>query len=194
MSWQGAFLSGNIISSYLHGRTSPAKMATHGHAAHHHRFFLSVTGCDPWQCVHRARYGVLQCGINQSNTWMNVVKSFYKFFFESKIMKGTSYHPGFLFNTEARVSLLKTSHFRHTFILLLQLAWGFPWRRVPLMNQQRLPDSNSHAGQSRRVSIEQFRTSQQDRASPAFVFFNVRRKSICRSMCTGTLRHPCSKL
>ena len=88
----------------------------------------------------------------------------------------------------------KTSQVRHTFIFCGQLPWISPRQIVPLTNQQRWPRLNSHAGHASRFFVEQPRISQQGRdflgPSPRLDI----KKSTCRSMCTGTLRHPCSKL
>ncbi len=89
--------------------------------------------------------------------------------------------------------LLKTEHFRHTFIFWLQLSCFIPWQMVPLMNQQRWPTRNSHAGQACRFWVGHSRISQQGQRVPPISFFMASRNNICRSIWTGTFRHPCSK-
>ena len=88
-----------------------------------------------------------------------------------------------------------TSHCLHIFIFLSQLSRTHPWQIVPLINQQRWPAWNSHAGQFCLMSTGHFRISQQGRffwaAAP---FLRATRKSIWRSVYTGMFRHPCSKL
>ena len=97
---------------------------------------------------------------------------------------------------KSRVSMVwaNTSQFWHTFIFLAQLPWTFPWQIVPLMNQHKPPILNSQAGQASRFSDGQFRISQQGRDFPGITCLVDIKKSNCRSICTGTLRHPCSKL
>lgn len=89
---------------------------------------------------------------------------------------------------------LKTLHLLQIFILVLQSRIGSPAQTVPLINQQREPALNSHAGQVLRVSEGHFRIFQQGRANLCLSVFSVFRSLISRSMWTGTFRHPCSKL
>lgn len=87
----------------------------------------------------------------------------------------------------------KTSHFRHIFILLFQSPWTSPWHMVPLINQQRCPLWNSHAGQFSFISAGQSWMSQQG-LPPSWASFLARRNSACLSTCVGIFLHPCSKL
>ena len=88
--------------------------------------------------------------------------------------------------------ILKTEHFRHTFIFWPQLSCFLPWQMVPFMNQQRWPTRNSHAGQAFRFCPEHSRIFQQGRSFPPACFFIASKKNICRSIWTGTFRQPCS--
>jgi tetratricopeptide (TPR) repeat protein len=87
-----------------------------------------------------------------------------------------------------------TSHWWQIFIFFFQLPWGKPSQIVPLMNQQRCPASNCHAGQSCLLSAEQGRVSQQGLSFLEAWYFKARIKRTWRSICTGMFRQPCSKL
>ena len=89
---------------------------------------------------------------------------------------------------------LNTSHCRHIFIFFCQLPWTLPWHIVPLINQQRCPPSNSHAGHFCLISGGHFRITQQGPFPLLWDLFKVRRNSNWRSVCTGMFLHPCSKL
>ena len=87
-----------------------------------------------------------------------------------------------------------TSHFRHSFIFSRQFCWGSPRQIVPLINQQRFPLWNSHAGHFCLVSTGHFSISQHGLLCPLEAFFMARRNNIWRWTCTGMRLHPCSKL
>lgn len=89
---------------------------------------------------------------------------------------------------------LNTSHCRHRIIFLCQFCCTSPWQMVPFINQHIPPSLNSHAGQLRLVSTGHFRITQQALLLPPMDFFWNKRKSKCRSVCTGISLHPCSKL
>jgi hypothetical protein len=84
-----------------------------------------------------------------------------------------------------------TLHSRHIFILFSQLPWTSPLHIVPLINQQRCPHWNSHAGHFSLSSMGQAWMSQQS-LPPFRDFFEARRNSTCLSTCTETLLRPCS--
>jgi hypothetical protein len=109
-------------------------------------------------------------------------------------MSSQTDHPAPFFTPAMPTLFLNTMHRRHTLILLLQLAHGFPSQMVPLINQQRCPASNSQAGQFLRLSGGHAWTSQQGWIPFVFPLCKASRKSICLSIYTGTFRHPCSKL
>ena len=100
------------------------------------------------------------------------------------------YQPGSL--TVSNVDF-KTWHSRHNFILSLHFSCDSPWHMVPLINQQRSPLWNSHAGQCSRVSIGHFSICQQGFLW-FFDAFCIKRNNIWRSMGTETFLQPCSKL
>ena len=87
-----------------------------------------------------------------------------------------------------------TLHCRHIFIFFCQFSCTWPWQIVPLINQQRFPTWNSHAGQFCLVSIGHFRITQQDLSPPGGDFLEAKRKRTWRSIWTGIFLHPCSKL
>jgi len=88
----------------------------------------------------------------------------------------------------------KTLHFRHDSIFSRQLSCAWPWHMVPLINQQRCPLWNSHAGQIFLMFMGHFFKIQQGFCFLSRFLFIAKRKSTCRSICTGIFLHPCSKL
>jgi hypothetical protein len=87
-----------------------------------------------------------------------------------------------------------TTHFRHDSIFSRQLSCTWPRHIVPLINQQRCPPWNSHAGQVFLVFMGHFFITQQGFCFLSRSRFIAKRKSTCRSICTGIFLHPCSKL
>gem|GEM_PF-5585306 len=87
---------------------------------------------------------------------------------------------------------LNTSQHRQIFIFSFQSFWLTPSQMVPLINQQRSPEENSHAGQPFFCLGGHFFTTQH---GFCFLPFNANldiKNKIWRSTCTGTVRHPCS--
>ena len=87
-----------------------------------------------------------------------------------------------------------TWHCRHIFIFFCQLSCVRPWQIVPLINQQRFPTWNSHAGQFCLISIGHFRITQQGLSFLGREGLEAKRKRTWRSIWTGIFLHPCSKL
>ena len=87
-----------------------------------------------------------------------------------------------------------TLHRRHIFIFFCQLSCVRPWQIVPLINQQRFPTWNSHAGQFCLISTGHFRITQQGLSFLRGDFIEAKRKRTWRSIWTGIFLHPCSKL
>lgn len=88
----------------------------------------------------------------------------------------------------------KTWHFRHVVIFFRQFFWGAPSQNVPLINQHRWPDLNSHAGHFSRISFEHFRKIQHAFCFSLVFCFRERRNRSWRSTYMGMRLHPCSKL
>ena len=87
-----------------------------------------------------------------------------------------------------------TLHWRQIFIFFSQLTCFWPWQIVPLINQQRFPALNSHAGQFCFVSLGHVRITQQGLSFLWGDFLEANRKRTWRSIWTGIFLHPCSKL
>ena len=87
-----------------------------------------------------------------------------------------------------------TLHRPHIFIFSRQLFCTWPWQMVPLINQQRCPTWNSHAGQFALISLGHLRITQQALPFIWGTFCDARRNKTWRSACTGMFLHPCSKL
>lgn len=65
---------------------------------------------------------------------------------------------------------------------------------VPLINQQNFPLWNSHAGHVFLIFVGHFLITQHGFCCFFRFRFFAKRKSMCRSICTGMFLHPCSKL